>query len=340
MIGFLHSFGAQKYYEQTKSAWPHATWVHVPALVSPATIANVHQTWEAASRELTNDIARLMPKGTMDGAVIAAGRNRAAAALAMLNDPNTSIDDAVDAIVSEFTNVAGYPSLGSLVEKSKLTGAKRDQLAKAVRDFEDASFSAAMSAVALLENADHVGTDKPDETLAKLRLVDTADRLYELVGDPPDGLRINPSEDPAGYVDYACKAIKMSGLSDGRGPETFQEQITRALRAYAVASSEAETCGAVEGVTEVMSQLAQTARTYAVPGRFHNPAKAEGAAELGMVFTEAVRQVAGLPARGDGTPRPARPDANDMRDCEDLARDAVTRIVDDERERDHDHDGR
>ena len=306
----------------------------MPALTSAAAAKHLDTVWQKASRELTG----LIPSGiVIDRKAIAAGRVRVTEALNKLSDPNCSLDDAVDEIVTELGNVAGYPSLGNLVEKSGFTGPKRKALAEAVRAFENASFSGAMACVALLEHADQLTTnDSEEETLAKLRLVDTADRLYDDVGDPPIGLRINADEEPAAYIKYACAGLKVNGLSSGHGPETFQEEMTRALRAFGGASNESARCGAIEGVTDIMSQLHKTTQHFA-GGRTQDRSKARDGAELALVFTEAVRQVAGLQPRGDGEPRPSRPDPADVKECEALARSAVTRIKEEERKTDHSH---
>src|SRR5262249_9502496 len=227
--GFLISISGEKLYDRAKSEFPNAGWIAVPDLSYPKAGEALSQQWLRASVELTAKI----PQGVaIDRDAIRAGRARVGDAIEKMFNPGaTSLDDVVAAAVAELTNVAGYPDLDTLVEKSGIQDKARKQaLADAVRTFEDACFSAAMAGVALLENANQLVTpDTPDETLAKLRLVDTADRLYDEVGDPPAGLFINKDEDPGSYVTYACADVQPKDLAPAHSGKTFQVLFEHAL---------------------------------------------------------------------------------------------------------------
>jgi hypothetical protein len=105
---------------------------------------------------------------------------------------------------------------------------------------------------------------------------------------------------------------------------------------FLISISEDRRCGALEGITEVMRRLDDTTRRLSVSGSARELNEAHGAAQLAMVFNEAVRQVTGLPARGDGSPRPAHPDDQLVEERESLAAEALSRIETDERERERD----
>lgn len=337
--GFLGSTLAAKYYGIAKGNFPHASWVAMPHPTSKDLADQLGRIWVTASKELT---MRLTGTGVaIDIAVIKAGRERMTAAIGAMFAPGASLDDAVGEVVNEITNVAGYPDLSAVVRNSGLRGAKQAALADAVRHFESACFSAAMEGVALLENRDQLLTnDTLDETSAKLRLVDTADALYDVVGDPPAGLYIDQGENPVAYLAYACTGIQPSNLGPVHSKETFHALMNKSLDALKRAPDAGDRCAALEGVTEVISQLNQTTRELAATHSMQGVIEAHGAAQLGMVFTEAVRQVTGLPARGAGTPRPAKPDTHTMDERDSLADEVIRELHEEEEKEGHTHDGR
>jgi hypothetical protein len=299
---FVSNSYAQRIYELTRDQFKGAQWVATPLNDDGPTNGGLAKWWRAQYDALAKNINIGNEVDDYNKSVVEK--------LQMLDDflQGKSIDPTPGDVGTALIN-----SLKRLEQSVPDSVKGEPGGTRAIDDLRNASFSAAMSAVVIVENDARKGSrpESLDVTFNEVRLRDVTATLHELVGDPPKNFQLN---DNVGWsFDVVCDVLKLDNLFEAGTTKTLVDEFRKPVKEaqlcqmtlksvnYPVSGRartdwEADYCKTMANLTETLTWVTTETRLRAAESP--DPDHTGPAAEFCMLAVEAVRPALGMEARG------------------------------------------
>ncbi|MGR8981274.1 MAG: hypothetical protein ACU84H_14440 [Gammaproteobacteria bacterium] len=312
VYSFLRSDTAKDQYRKASRLFSGASWV--PSPFTDPKVGNNLSTWWQDSYDKLENLLENYAAGDFKKKW---GSGRLSQTLDKFfspgNPPSMRAEYTPSDICKAFVNELEEfeKDLGVVLRKQR----NREGLGDALTDLRDASFTAGMGVIAMLENmsSHDILKDTYDETFNQLFLRDRTAALYEIVGDPPKEWYFGDSDSPSNYAEKAMGDISLfvGNLSIGnklrslfRSFDEAREKLGKSTSLDERIAAESQQREAVVELailsqvlgkeTERLSESSSTRRGY------YRPDQSAAAAALSVICAEGMRGVLGLRPRGKG----------------------------------------